>query len=487
MIRLSAATIFVALGMLACSPDDSSNDTGRSGPPNILFIVSDDQRADSLSCMPKLGQLLRTQGVTFENSFATTPLCCPSRASILTGKYAHRHGVRMNNDSEDGGTAGVPGVVDFDRNGNRELVFVKWLQGAGYRTGLIGKYLNGYELIVDRDDDGDGQADNDVPPYWDSWVAFTREGYHHFQLIEREGRDRAERVCYVPAGERNSPRAKSCREHADSIEDDAENYSTDVLADKAVEFVTRAAADEVPFFLLMAPWNPHRPFTSPARYQPDPDKAAFTPLAMSRLGTCALFDWRDRPPSFLEADVSDKPAWVIDMVGRLGRGKLEEQRRKQLVSALAIEDAVEKVLSALDRSGQRPNTVVIYTSDNAYSWGEHWWDRKNCAYDSCSRVPLVIYDPRFPREAAIQLEMVLNIDLAPTFAELAGISPPSETGVSRMSLVGLAHGTANPWPRDHVLTECWGKFGNCPRVNGCTDIHASVRTIDWKYIEHYED
>ncbi len=115
---------------------------------------------------------------------------------------------------------------------------------------------------------------------------------------------------------------------------------------------------------------------------------------------------------------------------------------------------------------------------------DHWWDRKNCAYDECSRVPLVFYDPRFPRTAAVQRELVLNIDLAPTFAELAGISPPSDSGINGTSFVGLAHGASTTWPRTHVLTEGWGK---CTSKRGCPDVQASVRTLDWKYIEHYED
>ena len=512
VIRLSAAAILLGFGILACSRNDSpgggsgeatpghqSVDGGsRAGavprrPPNILFILSDDQRADALSCMPKLGQLLRAQGTTFENNFVSTPLCCPSRASILTGKYAHDHGVRTNSDrtNQDHEESGsdVSGVLQFNRNGNQERVFAKWLQGAGYRTGLIGKYLNGYEFLVDQDRDGAGRPDNDVPPYWDSWHAFSRVDYYRFQLIEREGSaGRANRVCYVPPGERDSPKSKRCREHADNIMDGAENYSTDVLADKAVEFVTRAATDGVPFFLYLAPEAPHAPFTSPARYQPDSGKVEFTPLARARLGACDLFDWNNRPLSFLEADVSDKPDWVTALVGKLRPAALDDERRQQLVSVLAIEDAVEKMLTALDRLGQRQNTVVVYTSDNGISWGEHWWSRKNCAYDECSRVPLVIYDPRFPRVAAIQRELVLNIDLAPTFAELAGISPPAQSKVNGMSFVGLAHGTATAWPREHVLVESWGKWGrNCRPTANCPDTQASVRTVDWKYIEHYQD
>ncbi len=438
--------------------------------------------------MPKLARLLREQGTTFENSFASTPLCGPSRASILTGLYAHVHGVRTNTDDEEGGEADVSGAAEFIRQGNDERVFAKWLQGAGYRLAFMGKYLNGYEILVDRDDDRDGRPENDVPPYWDSWHAFSRVRYHRFQLIEREGRvGRAQRVCYVPKGQRDGIQSTSCRELADDIEDDAENESTDVLADKSVEFVTRAVADGVPFFLFLAPLAPHDPFASPERYQPDSDQVAFTPQAMARLGNCHLFDWNDRPPSFLEADLSDKPGWVRAMKGKLDRARLDDQRRQQLVSVLAIEDAVEKVLAALDGLGQRQNTVVVYTSDNGYSWGEHWWDRKNCAYDECARVPLVVYDPRFPRADAIQHEMVLNVDLAPTFAELAGVSPPP-SGMNGLSLVGLLRGTANAWPRDYVFTESWGKAGaKCPSKIGCPDIHASVRTVDWKYVEHYQD
>lgn len=455
-------------------------ESGTRGRPNIILVVADDQRADSIACMPKLQKTFE-KGVTFTNSFVSTPLCCPGRTSLLTGRYAHAHGVQTNGDAEEGDTRATPGARDFNQNGNDELTFARWLKAAGYTTGFYGKYLNGYEdLLVDATDA------NDVPPYWDVWHAYSVTTFFQFQLVERDApTEKAERVCYV--SKTGPGNLDACKQGAKrTVDDGKENYATDVIAEKAATFVKRAAEaaakDGKPFFLYFAPKAPHAPFQSPARYQPDANKTVFTDTAMARLGNCSLFEWNDRPASYLMKDTTAMPLWVKNQVGKRNASTLDDNRKRQLVSVLANEDAIETILAALDASGQRDNTIIVYTADNGYSWGEHHWDRKNCAFDHCSRVPLLAYDPRHPRGGASDGAMVLNVDLAPTFAELAGATIPPGPKVHGKSLAGLVTGAASSGPplRERVLTECWDQPDG-------PDIHAAIRSGQWKYVEHYRD
>jgi N-acetylglucosamine-6-sulfatase len=464
------------------SSDGGASADGTAGStrqPNIILVVADDQRADSIACMPKLQKTFE-KGVTFTNSFASTPLCCPGRTSILTGRYAHAHGVQTNGDAEEGDTRATSGARDFNQNGNADLVFARWLKTAGYTTAFIGKYLNGYEELV-----ADGNDANDVPPHWDVWHAFSGVTFFNFQLVERDSPAvKAERVCY--ASKTAVGTRAQCEQGAKrTVDDGRENYSTDVLAEKAAAFAKTAgeaaAKDGKPFFLYFAPKAPHAPFQSPARYQPDPNKTQFTAEAMKRLGDCSLFEWNDRPASYLMKDVSAMPLWVKNQVGKRNANTLDDNRKRQLVSVLANEDALDTILAALETSGQRDNTIILYTADNGYSWGEHHWDRKNCAFDHCARVPLLAYDPRRPRGGASEGAMVLNIDLAPTFAELAGATIPPGPKVHGKSLFALIGGSGNAPPvRDRVLTECWDQPDG-------PDIHAAIRSTPWKYVEHYED
>ncbi len=466
----------------AAAPSDAPTTPPPPPPrrPNILFVLSDDQRADSVACMPQLLAQLAAKGTSFRNSFSATPLCCPGRTSILTGKYAHNHGVETNGDIEDGDPVkGVSGNESFNTNGNENLVFTRWLHDAGYRTGLIGKYLNGYTDVYT-------QNRGYVPPHWDEWRAFLGAEYYNVTMVERGlGEAKAKAVCY----ETNLTDVKGlspCDPVTDERRTGAEHYSTDVLAGHAKSFIQRAAQDKVPFFLYFAPKAPHGPFLSPARYQPDHGAVAFTPTAMQRLGACPLFEWANRPVSFLEEDVTDKPDWVQNEVPKtqVGRDKMrvqqDETRKLQLASVLATEDALAELVKTLEAAGEAENTIIVYSADNGFGWGEHWWGKKNCTYDACSRVPLIVYDPRHPQANRVVDTLAMNIDMAPTFAELAGVTPPPGTKMNGKSLAGLVTGASGELSRAQVLTECWG-------AGAGPDTQAAVRTDRYKYVEHYED
>ncbi|MFO0551076.1 MAG: sulfatase [Polyangiaceae bacterium] len=444
--------------------------------PNILYVLSDDQRAESIACMPKLRELMGPNAVTFKRHFAATPLCCPARSTILTGLYAHHHRVLANADiEEDDREERTNGALDFQKNGNEERVFPKWLQQVGYWTGIYGKYLNDYDDLL-------AATPRYVPPYWDDFHVFPQAAFYDFELEERSpGEKTARRRCFVSDVKTRKKQEKKCRKSADEVIDDGnENFSTDVLAERAITFIRQATKQGKPWFVYFAPWAPHSPYTSPARYQPDPAKAEFTKAAMDRLGNCSLFEWKDRPASFLEADVSDKPDWVQEAARKKHPAdKLDDHRKEQLVSVLATEDAMESIFKVLDELGIKDDTIVVYHGDNGYAWGEHHHPAKNCTYEGCSLIPLMIRDPAVTHATAPLDALTVNIDIAPTFADWAGASAPKVDG---LSLVKLLRGEAPNWPRQEVLTECWGTG-----KKGHADVQASVRTTRWKYVEHYDD
>jgi arylsulfatase A-like enzyme len=358
--------------------------------------------------MPNVTNLIANQGVAFRNSFATTALCAPSRASMLAGKYAHTTGVH-DNDGADGGFG-----VFQDAS-----TLAVWLQTAGYKTGLFGKYLNGYAA-----------ASPYTPPGWDEWHAFKAPQYFNYTLVENG--------VEVPYGSADT------------------DYSTDVLAAKAVQFV-QANAGTSPFFLYFTPYAPHAPATPAPRYA-----GSFSSIP----------PWR--PANFNEADVSDKPAWV-QSIALWSPTKIANQDtfdRKQLECLQAVDDAVGAIVQALRDTGVVRKTIVLYAADNGYSWGSHRWEPKQCPYEECTRVPLYVSYPPLtplPRE---ETRFGLNIDYAQTIAELAGATP--DPGVDGASLVRVLDGTAPTWRTD-FLEEHW---------NGPITTYAQVHGVPWKYTEY---
>ena len=363
------ATVVVALvssmvvvpGVLAPTPASAATPQ----EPNVLLIVTDDQRQDSLWAMPNVQALLAEQGVTFPNAVVSTPLCCPSRAAILTGTYAHTNGV-WRNASPDGGFA------SFDDR--RTLATL--LDGAGYRTGLFGKYLNGYRKT-------DGAY---VPPGWDRWVAFRRSRYYGYDL-SIDGN-------LVRFG--SSP----------------SDYSTTVLADELMSFIEGGVR---PFFALYTPYAPHQPAT------PGPgDDGAFSGVSL--------------PPSaaFDEADVSDKPSFIRSLP-RLTQGtvdELTERHRDALRSLLAVDRAIADVIGLLEDRGELDETLIVFTSDNGLLFGEHRWRSKRVAYEGSIGVPLIVrFDP-VAAAGATNEALVANVDIAPTIAALVGVPTRSMDGIA---------------------------------------------------------
>jgi N-acetylglucosamine-6-sulfatase len=359
--------------------------------PNILFVLTDDQEPASLVYMPTVRQKLLEGGTTFENAFATTPQCCPSRASFLTGQYAHNHGV-MHNDTPQGG------FEKFRKSGGQHSTVATWLSDAGYRTAYIGKYLNGYDT-------------KHVPPGWERWWGWSGQGPSEYQ-ITKDG-------------------------HLDPQRRDKAT-ETDYFADKAVSFVKDRKGDSRPWLLWISA-NPPKG----GRY--------VAPRHSSMLSDVGM----PKPPSFNEADVSDKPSFVrsLEMLDETDVVKAEETYRDRLRSLQSVDEMVARLFRTLKQTGQLEHTYVFYASDNGYSLYEHRVSAKGFPYENPQKIPLIVRGPGIPASAE-RMQLVANTDLAPTLAELAGVEVPSF--VDGRSFVPLLRGEQLPW-RERLLFEHWGQ------------------------------
>ena len=428
--------------------------TNSAGPateqPNVVLIQTDDQTARQFNgkVMPRTMRLFTRRGTRFSDYIATTPQCCPSRASLLTGQYAHNHGVLSN-------SRGYPTLID------KNNVLPVWLQEAGYNTIHVGKFLNGYSRFVDRP--------VDVAPGWSDWrtVVGGRFGYYDY-FFSRNGD-------WSHFGAHDS------------------DYITRVLTRNAVSAIHRYAPRREPFYLEL---DQHAPHTSGGHQEgrcsgrgiraakPDPiDMEAFhkTPLR--------------HPPSFNEKYMADKPAFLrsAPRIDHDTRAKVRGHWRCALASLVAIDRSVATVHNALKRLRELNNTVFIYTSDNGLFYGEHRLARgKVLPYDEAVRLPLVIDLPRGYGRVRRVHEPVANIDLAPTILDLAHARPCPPAGPCRTmdgrSLMSLVTG-AGPWPDDRgLLTEYQarapGRYQTChydgirSRSSIYVEYHSVVATGD---------
>ncbi|HVT17016.1 MAG TPA: sulfatase [Thermoanaerobaculia bacterium] len=373
--------------------------TGPPVRPSIVLVLTDDldRNLGTLERMPELHALLAGHGVTFTNMFVTESLCCPSRSSIQRSQYVHNHQVLGNTPPEGG-------FEKFHALKEEQSTVGTWLQAAGYRTAFMGKYLNGYP---------DTAAPNYVPPGWNEWdspAAGNAYGELNYTLNE------------------NGTLVKYGNQPAD--------YLTDVLSRKAAGFIQKAGADRQPFFLFVATYAPHQPAT------PAPRHAGAFPGAKA-----------PRPPSYNEADVSGKPAWVQakPLLGPRQQMQMDALYRRRLQSMLAVRELLEHVLDTLRTAGQLNDSYLFFTSDNGFHMGEHRLHAgKLTAYEEDIRVPLFVRGPGVPA-GQVREELVGNLDLAPTFAELAGASVPDF--VDGRSLVPLLHGARPERWRGAFLVE----------------------------------
>jgi N-acetylglucosamine-6-sulfatase len=393
--------------------------------PNIVVIVTDDQRWDALVFPTIQGQLM-SKGMTFSNAFAVNPVCCPSRVSMLTGKYSHSSDIYKN----------LPphgGFDTFRANGGDRSTVATWLHDVGYRTAMIGKYLNGYGL-------GDTSY---VPPGWDTWNALA--------LAPLTGGDDGGYFNYSMSMDGLLTTRGSA----------PEDYSTDVLAGLAEDFIARAPSDQ-PLFLYLAPRAPHTPTTPAARHA----------RAFSTLPPLTT-------PSVNEEDVSDKPAWVRALPSLTASQITAQQnhRKRQYRTMLAVDDALARVLASLDVTGRLQDSMIIFTSDNGYAFGEHRWSGKEVPWEESIRLPFIVrYDALQEGGSSSSSELVLNVDIAPTLASFAGTVAP---GVDGQSVAPILEGSFSEW-RDDILLE--HARTNIGKVS--VPAYCGVRTTSHKYVRY---
>ncbi|MFF5210643.1 sulfatase [Streptosporangium sp. NPDC000396] len=365
-----------------------------AGQPNIVFILADDLESGDLQKFPNIWNQLVRGGSSFDHFFVTNSWCCPSRSSILRSQYVHSHGVLTN-------TAPEGGFTKFHNSDLERSTVGTWMQAAGYRTGLMGKYLNHYP--------GGAAEPTYVPPGWNEWDVPVRNLYKEFDYTLNEN--------------------GVLKDYGSAPED----YLADVLSQKANAFVSQGTD---PFFLYLAPIAPHNPANCAPRH-----REAF------------LDATAPRPPSFDQEDVSAEPRWLSSRE-RFSEKKIaaiDERYRRRLRAMLGVDDMVGALIETLRASGKLDNTYIFFGSDNGFHLGQHRLAQgKTTPFDESIKVPLVARGPGIQAGGVISA-MGANVDLAPTFAQLGGAQLPSFA--EGRSLLPLLRGqTPSPW-RQNVLME----------------------------------
>jgi arylsulfatase A-like enzyme len=360
---------------------------------NVVLILSDDERWDGTTVMKNVKSLLVDHGVNFTNAHVTTSLCGPSRASILTGQYAHHTGVLDN--------FGPHAYPAFTEQSNDLAV---WMHRAGYQTALVGKYINAYT----------GAAGHHmIPPGWDDWQvmdSIPMEAYYNYSINDNG--------------------------HLEHYGRKPSDYSTTVLTQKAVQFIHGARH---PFFLYFAPVAPHLP-------------AIPAPGDQNKLENIAPI----HSPAFNQRNIGKEPwrFWHKEMLSVAAQLYINHHvRERQEESLLALDRSVRSVVQALKARHELNRTVILYTSDNGFLWGEHRLGGKVWPYQESTHVPLIVRAP-WTTTPTRNNQPVLNIDLAPTISALAGVKPGlPEDG---RSFLPFLQGQQTPW-RHAFLVEYLGK------------------------------
>jgi N-acetylglucosamine-6-sulfatase len=389
--------------------------------PNVIVIETDDQDAPSMKVMEKTNRLIGEAGATFDNNVVSFPLCCPSRATFLTGQYAHNNGI-TSNDPPTGG-------YQVFENINALPV---WLQGAGYYTALVGRYLNHY-----------GKTNpTEIPAGWSEWHAGVDPSTYRYYnyTINHQG-------TLVYYG------------------DQPQDYQTDVWNQTATELIRRRLPKPQPLFMWLTTMAPH----DAGPREPE-DPAGFpTTVPPPRYKGLYANERLPKPPSFSEWDVSDKPREVRRR-RRLRPDDITKIRyayRQRLETLRGVDDLVGDVVRAVEESGELQNTLIVYTSDNGYLQGEHRIRAgKVFLYEPSLRVPLLMRGPGVPRGRHVE-RWSSNVDLSPTILEATGaIAGRTQDG---RSLFPLLRDPTLAWGRELLLD---------------AGPYQGVRTDRYVYAEH---
>ncbi|CAN5196085.1 sulfatase [soil metagenome] len=399
----------VALGLLAPGGVQAAEIEKIEGakPRNVVFILSDDHRYDAMGFMghpfletPNL-DALAANGAHLKNAFVTTSLCSPSRASILTGLYTHKHGVIDNNRAiRDGLT-----------------FFPEYLQEAGYRTAFFGKWHM-------------GGGDDEPRPGFDKWVGFKGQGH------------------YLPPN-------PDYTLNVDGERVVQKGYITDELTDYAIEWMKEQDSSEKPFLLYLSHKAVHANFTPPPRYE-----GRYTDSPWERPATQET-DKDDRTkPRWLR---DQRNSWHGVDFPYHSELDIERYYKRYCEAFLAVDDSIGRVVEQLKEMGIYEDTLVIYMGDNGFMFGEHGLIDKRVAYETSIRVPMVAQCPSLFGGGKVVDQVVANIDIAPTILEAAGVSTPAH--MDGQSFLPLCRGEEIPWRKDFLHVYYWEKnFPQSPTV-----------------------
>jgi len=408
--------------------------------PNVVIIMTDDQAPALMEALPGVQKKIADRGVSFLNAHATTPTCCPSRASLLTGNLAQHTEVWTN-------WLPYGGWEVFHQRGWDDSTIATQLDAAGYATGYIGKYLNGYAFHSTRlATTGDGDY---VPPGWDSWMTFGKsddsiagrhQGYFDYWLMERDGVDQP--VTYTFRGDR------------------ASDYSTDVFAKRAVDFI-ESVPSQTPLFLVQSVYAPHKPYTPAPRFA----KASVKAESMVPAG----IDY-----------TRGKPPWVRAMPA-IADGNSRRLIRDQARTLMAVDEGVDRILDALQRTDRLRDTIIIFTSDNGLLLGQfNLLGMKNFPY--ASSVPLAIRwdnapaDSTFARPGTRDRRLVALADITPTLLEATGAAPAGR--MDGMSLLSRDNS------RGSLIVSAWRNRGGVDESRAPMPSYCAVRTRTWLYARY---
>ncbi len=444
----AASALAVGAGCGGEDPNPPVEPAPRFGDqPNFVFVLTDDQDYESYDrrTMPNTVRLLGDRGTTFTNYYDATPLCCPARATMLTGQYGHNNGV-LNNKPGYGLLAAPDNVLPV------------WLQRAGYQTANVGKFLNGYESAVDDRDE--------VAPGWDRWSVEVgnARGYYDFELTV-DGKQRKE-----------------------IYEDE---YLTDVLNERALEYLRDLSGTE-PFYLQLWQSAPHVENINADSGGPCGGQAVPPRRDLGRFEGAQL----PRLRGVLERDVSDKPEFVSGQppLSRAKREVLRHRYQCRLETLPAVDRGIAAIVRTLRQTGELDETVIVYSSDNGTFDGQHRLPGgKGLAYEEAAHLPLVVRVPaKFrggqPAPGTVEAP-VSNVDYAPTLVEWAGTEACPETGDCRVmdgrSLIPLLSGKGAGWPADRaLLTELDLQKDEVQAGRGISCRFEGVRQGGWLYVEH---
>ncbi|MDP9227561.1 MAG: sulfatase [Actinomycetota bacterium] len=379
-VPVLAATLAIAVGSVALLAGTRQAESATGD--NVIFILTDDQTTSELAAMPNVRALIGGAGATFNRAYVPYPLCCPSRASLLSGQYMHNHGVHGNVEPNGGWQAFRP---------REPSALPVRTHTAGYYNVQVGKYMNGYVATG---------SPPYVPPGWDEWFGKISEEnlYFNYTLLEQTAPLDTPEVAFYG--------------------DQPDEYQTDVFGDKAVDFVAGLTGAQTPFMLNLWFNAPHSPFEPAPRHL-----GSFATSKLPKL------------PGFNEKDISDKPRWLRKQAKRrLGKGirnTIEAERRRRLEQLRSVDEAVGLLVSYLRAGGHLDDTYIVFASDNGFFRGEHRIaGGKFLAYEPSARVPLMIRGPGIPA-GVVSDELVSELDITQTILEIAnGSTVPGLDGRS---------------------------------------------------------